>query len=76
STAGGALIFPLAAVGALAFVVPESFVGAGTDRAVFAGFFALALSVAALPVVAKILQDLGYLRRNFGQVTLAAGMTM
>jgi nucleotide-binding universal stress UspA family protein len=29
-----------------------------------------------LPVVAKILQDMGYLRRNFGQVTLAAGMTM
>jgi Kef-type K+ transport system membrane component KefB/nucleotide-binding universal stress UspA family protein len=27
-------------------------------------------------VVAKILQDMGYLRRNFGQVTLAAGMTM
>ena len=76
STAGGALIFPLVAVGALAFVVPDSFVGEGTDRAVFAGFFALALSVAALPVVAKILQDLGYLRRNFGQVTLAAGMTM
>lgn len=76
STAGGALLFPLVAVGALAFVVPDSFVGEGTDRAVFAGFFALALSVAALPVVAKILQDLGYLRRNFGQVTLAAGMTM
>ena len=46
------------------------------DRPVFAGFLALALSVSALPVVAKILQDLGYLRRNFGQVTLAAGMTM
>lgn len=76
STAGGALLFPLAAVGALAFIVPDSFVGEGVDRAIFAGFFALALSVAALPVVAKILQDLGYLRRNFGQVTLAAGMTI
>lgn len=76
STAGGALLFPLAAVGALAFVVPDTFVGEGVDRTTFAGFFALALSVAALPVVAKILQDLGYLRRNFGQVTLAAGMTM
>ncbi len=76
ATAGGALLFPLAAVGALAFIVPDSFVGDGIDRTIFAGFFALALSVAALPVVAKILQDLGYLRRNFGQVTLAAGMTM
>lgn len=76
SVAGGALILPMVAAGAAGFVVPEVFVGEGVDRAVFAGFLALSLSVAALPVVAKILQDLGYLRRNFGQVTLAAGMTM
>lgn len=76
SVAAGALLLPLAATGAAAFVVPESFVGTGFDRPVFAGFFALAFSVSALPVVAKILSDLGYLRRNFGQITLAAGMTM
>jgi Kef-type K+ transport system membrane component KefB len=81
SVSAGALLIPLATTAALAFLVPESFIGAGpegagVDRAVFAGFLALALSVSALPVVAKILQDLGYLRRNFGQVTLAAGMTM
>ena len=76
SVAAGALLLPLAATGAAAFLVPESFVGQGFDRPVFAGFFALALSVSALPVVAKILQDLGFLRRNFGQITLAAGMTM
>lgn len=81
SVSAGALLIPLAAAGTLAFFVPDSFVGAGpggegVDRAVFAGFLALALSVSALPVVAKILQDMGYLRRNFGQVTLAAGMTM
>lgn len=81
SVSAGALLLPLAVAGTLAFLVPEAFVGAGpegegVDRIVFAGFFALALSVSALPVVAKILQDMGYLRRNFGQVTLAAGMTM
>lgn len=81
SVSAGALFLPLAAAGSLAFVVPDTFVGpgpegAGVDRAVFAGFMALALSVSALPVVAKILQDMGFLRRNFGQVTLAAGMTM
>lgn len=81
SVSAGALLIPLAVAGTLAFFVPESFVGAGpdgggVDRPVFAGFLALALSVSALPVVAKILQDMGYLRRNFGQVTLAAGMTM
>lgn len=81
SVSAGALLIPLAVSATLAFFVPESFIGAGpdgqgVDRAVFAGFLALALSVSALPVVAKILQDMGYLRRNFGQVTLAAGMTM
>lgn len=72
----GALLVPLGVVGALAFVVPENFIGEGTSIAVFAGFLALALSVSALPVVAKILSELGFLRRNFGQITLAAGMTM
>jgi Kef-type K+ transport system membrane component KefB len=74
-SAGGFLI-PLAIMGGAAWLVPDSFVGEGTDRVVFAGFFALALSVSALPVVAKILQDLGLMRRNFAQITLAAGMTM
>lgn len=81
SVSAGALLIPLAVASSLAFFVPSSFAGAGpdgggVDQVVFAGFFALALSVSALPVVAKILQDLGYLRRDFGQVTLAAGMTM
>lgn len=81
SVSAGALLLPLAATATLALFVPASFIGVGpdgqgVDRVVFAGFLALALSVSALPVVAKILQDMGYLRRNFGQVTLAAGMTM
>lgn len=76
SVSAGALLVPLGVVSALAFVVPASFIGEDVEVGVFAGFLALALSVSALPVVAKILQDLGYLRRNFGQITLAAGMTM
>jgi Kef-type K+ transport system membrane component KefB len=81
SVSAGAFLVPLAATATAAFFVPASFMGMGpagesVDRAIFAGFLALSLSVSALPVVAKILQDMGYLRRNFGQVTLAAGMTM
>ena len=74
--AGGSLLIPLALFVSLAFAVPDSFIGDNGTRELFAPFFALALSVSALPVVAKILQDLGFLRRNFGQITLAAGMTM
>ncbi|GIU93319.1 MAG: Na+/H+ antiporter [Acidimicrobiia bacterium] len=75
SVSAGGLLLPLAVAGAAAFLVPGSFVG-DADRPVFAGFFALAFAVSALPVVGKILSDLGLLRRNFGQITLAAGMTM
>ena len=74
-SAGGFLV-PLGVMGAVSLIVPDSFVGELADRATFAGFFALALSVSALPVVAKILQDMRLLRRNFGQITLAAGMSM
>lgn len=73
---GGSLLLPMAIFIGIAFLVPETFIGANGSREIFAPFFALALSVSALPVVAKILQDLGFLRRNFGQITLAAGMTM
>lgn len=76
SVSAGALLLPLAVATLAAYAVPAAFVGPGVDRSVFAGFFALGLSVSALPVVAKILRDMGYLRRNFGQITLAAGMTM
>ena len=76
SVSAGALLLPIVVIFPLVHLAPSEFVGQGTDQAIFAGFFALALSVSALPVVAKILLDLGLLRRNFGQITLAAGMTM
>jgi Kef-type K+ transport system membrane component KefB len=44
------------------------------DRTVFALFVAAALSVSALAVIAKILSELGLMRRDFGQITVAAGM--
>ncbi|MDH4308323.1 MAG: cation:proton antiporter [Acidimicrobiia bacterium] len=76
SVAAGALAVPAAVTLLVSRQLPASFIGDSVDPWVFGGFVALALSVSALPVVAKILQDLGFLRRNFGQITLAAGMTM
>jgi Kef-type K+ transport system membrane component KefB len=72
----GGFIIPFAVMFGAAMVVPDTMLGENASRSVFAGFFALALSVSALPVVAKILHDLNLLRRNFGQITLAAGMVM
>ncbi|MPZ71164.1 MAG: hypothetical protein GEU71_16805 [Actinobacteria bacterium] len=76
SVSAGALLLPLLLFFFVGQAAPDSFVGEGVDKTVFAGFLALALSVSALPVVAKILQDLGYMRRNFAQITLAAAMTI
>jgi len=72
--AAGSLLAPMLATGLASFFAPESFLGENATRPLFAAFMALALSVSALPVVAKILQDLGLLRRNFGQIILASAM--
>jgi Kef-type K+ transport system membrane component KefB/nucleotide-binding universal stress UspA family protein len=70
---GGSLLVPIAAGLAVGVAMPSIFVGEG-DRTQFALFMGAALSISSLPVIAKILTDMGYMRRNFGQMTLAAGM--
>ncbi len=70
----GSLGIPLAVGFATGWVVPESFLGPEAERPLFAAFIAVSLAISALPVIAKILSELGLLRRNFGQLILAAGM--
>ena len=48
--------------------------GEDAERLTFTLFVALALAVSSLAVVAKILSELGLMRRDFGQITVAAGM--
>lgn len=70
----GSLVVPFAGGLAVGFALPEEFFGHGTTRLVFALFIATALSISSLPVIAKILSELHLMRRNFGQINLAAGM--
>src|SRR5579884_3615988 len=74
SVAAGALILPFAAGLALGASLPDSFVGARTHRGIFVLFMAVAVSISSLPVIAKILSELGFMRRDFGQATVAVGM--
>jgi Kef-type K+ transport system membrane component KefB/nucleotide-binding universal stress UspA family protein len=75
AVAAGSLIVPMLVTGGLGYFLADEFSGpAGPAPWLFASFFALALSVSALPVVGKILTDLGVMRRDFAQVTLAAAM--
>ena len=71
---GFSLVFPLVGGLIVGAVLPESFIGGEADRTVFALFVAAALAVSALAVIAKILSELGLMRRDFGQITVAAGM--
>ena len=73
------LIVPFLGGLAVGYLLPEAFLGLGLegeggDRTTFALFVAVALSVSSLAVIAKILSELGLMRRDFGQITVAAGM--
>lgn len=71
---GFSLVVPLVGGLLVGVLLPETFVGDGAERSVFALFVAAALAVSALAVIAKILSELGLMRRDFGQITVAAGM--
>ncbi len=70
----GSLVVPALAGLAVGWLIPIAFVGGNTERWIFALFIAAALSISSLPVIAKILSEMGMMRRDFGQLTLAAGM--
>lgn len=70
----GGLILPFASGFLIAGAFPDDLIGDPGRRPVFALFLAVALALSAIPVLAKILADLGLLRGEFGQTALAAGM--
>ncbi|HUF33278.1 MAG TPA: cation:proton antiporter [Acidimicrobiales bacterium] len=70
----GSLLVPIALGAVVGFLLPGIFVADPDQQVVFGLFIATALSISSLPVIAKILGELGLMRRNFGQMTLAAGI--
>ena len=70
----GGLVLPFATGLALGFLIPSDLLADPSQRTVFALFVATALSISAIPVLAKVLIDLDLMRRNIGQTLLAAGM--
>lgn len=58
----------------LAYFIPESLLVASASRNLFALFLATALSISAIPVIARILMDLNLLKTDVGLIILAAGM--
>lgn len=71
----GGIVLPFATGMALGWQLPDAFVANPDQRMVFSLFIATAMSISAIPVIAKVLMDLKLIRRDIGQLTLAAGMT-
>lgn len=72
-SAGGLSVTFLAGL-ALGYAIPEDLLGDPTRRGTFALFVATALAITAIPVLAKVLLELGLMRRNIGQTMLASAM--
>lgn len=70
----GGLVLPFATGLGLGYALPDDLLADPTQRTVFVLFVATALSISAIPVLAKVLMDLELMRRDVGQTLLAAGM--
>jgi Kef-type K+ transport system membrane component KefB len=73
-SAGGILV-PFATGFTLGQFLPEAYLADAGARLVFSLFMAVAMSISAVPVIAKVLMDLKLIRRDIGQLILAAAMT-
>lgn len=70
----GSLTVPLVGGLIVGSQIPDTFYGDEGTRLVFTLFIGVSVAVSALAVVAKILGDLGLMRRDVGQITVAVGM--
>lgn len=69
------IAFPFGVAILAAFIVPEALGRQpDSDPLVFALFFAIAISISALPIIAKILIDMGLYRSDLGMVVISAAI--
>jgi Kef-type K+ transport system membrane component KefB/nucleotide-binding universal stress UspA family protein len=71
----GGLLTTLSSGFVLGYLLPEDMRAEGASHVVFAMFMAIAMSISAIPVIAKVLMDLKVMRRDIGQTIIAAGMS-
>ncbi|MHB1501196.1 MAG: cation:proton antiporter domain-containing protein [Candidatus Dormibacteria bacterium] len=69
----GSLVLPLTAGLTVGFLLPSSARGPSASPLAFSLLVAVAIGASSLPVIAEIVSHLGATRRDFGQITLAAG---
>jgi Kef-type K+ transport system membrane component KefB len=68
------IVVPFAGGFLLGWYLPVVYLAAPNQRLIFALFLAVAMSISAVPVIAKILIDLDLMQRELGLLILAAGI--
>src|SRR4051795_3622165 len=68
------MVLPFGLGFGLGYFMPPSYLVPGGSRMLFSVFVATAMSISAMPVIAKILVDLDLTKRNIGLVILSAGV--
>jgi len=68
------MVLPFGLGFGLGYYVPDSYLTDPNSRVLFSLFIATAMSISAMPVIAKILVDLDLTKRNIGMVILSAGV--
>ena len=68
------IAIPWASGFALGWEMPANYLAAQNQHLIFALFMATAMSISAVPVIAKILIDLDLMRRDLGLLILGAGV--
>jgi Kef-type K+ transport system membrane component KefB len=72
---GGGIMITFASGFLLGQYLPDFLLADAEERLVFSLFVATAMSISAIPVIAKVLMDLNLMRRDIGQTIIAAGMS-
>lgn len=68
------IVVPLAGGALLGMLLPASFLPDADRRELFAMFLGVALSISAMPVIAKTLLDLGLFKTDIGLLVMTAAM--
>lgn len=70
----GGFLLPFGSGFAFALLAPTSLIGRGVERPLFAFFLAIAMAISAIPVIARILLDLGANRTRTAMVILSSAL--
>lgn len=71
----GGIAFTFSSGFLLGLNLPDELLVDPDKRLIFSMFVATAMSISAIPVIAKVLMDLNLIRRDVGQTIIAAGMS-